>query len=468
MHPRSSPRRLQLRRGAITPLTILCLALLVGVTALVIDGGTLMEARRHAQAAADAAALAGAGDLYANYLSNEGIDVSGTAKASALATASANGFTNDGVQSTVTINTSPRSYQGGPNAGKTIPAGYIEVVLQYNATHLFSGVLGSSSSPIQARAVARGRCTPLNSNGVMALNLNVSAAVNVSSTGGLTVNGGLQANSGSSSGLQVNTSAKVTATQFILNPAMTGSSGGSGGLLGLILGLLGSVLSLLFGPGGSAANIVASLPAPDPLRFLTPPDQTKLITQPYTNLNITSGTKDLYPGVYNGGIKVSGFGTQVILHANSDGSPGIYYLSGQNGFQVSQFASLKTAAGETGGIMIYNDWSDSTDSINFNTFGTISLLPPASGLYRGLCIFCKRGTPSSPGPPVNLTANGSANVTGTIYAAHANVSLATNLSTNILGGQIIADTVKVSGFANIHINPGTDPTANQRQLGLVE
>jgi Flp pilus assembly protein TadG len=468
MRPCSLPCHPQLRRGTVTPLTILCLALLVGVTALVIDGGTLMEARRHVQAAADAAALAGADDLYANYLTNQGIDVGGTAQASALATASANGFTNDGVQSIVTVNTSPQKYQSGPNAGKTIPAGYIEVVIQYNATHLFSGVFGSATSPVLARAVARGRGSSLNSNGVTALNLSQAGALNVSSTGGLTVSGGIAISSSSSSPLQVSGSGKVTATQFILNPAMTGSGGGGGGgLLGAVLSLLGSVLSLLFGPGGTAPNILLSPAAPDPLRFLPAPDVTQLTTQ-YTNLNITSGTKDLYPGVYNGGIKASGLGTQVILHANSDGTPGIYYLNGPNGLQVTQWATVKTAAGETAGIMIYNNWSGSTDTINVNTFGSLSLFPPATGLYRGLTIFQKRGTSSSPAPPINLTANGTANVTGTIYAASASVSLATNLSTNVLGGQVIADTVNVGGLANVHINPGTQPTATQRQLGLVE
>ncbi len=468
MRPCSLPCQPQLRRGTVTPLTILCLALLVGVTALVIDGGTLMEARRHVQAAADAAALAGANDLYATYLSNQGIDVGGTAQASALATASANGFANDGVQSIVTVNTSPQKYQSGPNAGTTIPAGYIEVVIQYNVTHLFSGVFGSGSSPIQARAVARGRCSPLNSNGVMALNLSQAGALNVSSMGGLTVSGGIEISSSSSSALQVSGSGRVTATQFILNPAMTGSGGGGGGgLLGSILSLLGSVLSLLFGPGGTSPNIIPSPPAPDPLRFLPAPDPTQLTTQS-TNLNITSGTKDLYPGVYNGGIRVSGLGTQVILHANSDGTPGIYYLNGPNGLQVSQWATVKTASGETAGIMIYNNWNDSTDTINVNTFGSLSLFPPAIGLYRGLTIFQKRGTISSPGPPINITANGAANLTGTIYAANASVTLATNLSSNVMGGQVIADKVNVGGLANVHINPGTQPTATQRQLGLVE
>src|SRR5579872_78215 len=87
------------RGGSVTPLAVLSLTLLVSVVALVVDGGSLMEERRHAQATADAAALAAAADLYANYGTNGGADPKSTAAASAQAIANANGFTNDGVQS---------------------------------------------------------------------------------------------------------------------------------------------------------------------------------------------------------------------------------------------------------------------------------------------------------------------------------------------------------------------------------
>jgi hypothetical protein len=456
------------RRGAVAPLTVLCLALLVGVAALVIDGGTLMEARRHLQAAADAAALAGAENLYSKYLINHGHDYGGSASSSALAIASDNGYANDGIQSNVTVNTPGQTYQGGPNVGKTIPPGYIEVLIQYNAPHLFSGVFGAGTSPIRARAVARGCYRPLPNKGLFAMNLNQASALNVSSNGGLTVYGDIQVNSSNSSALQVNGSGPVTATQLILNSVPTGSGGGGGGLLGVILQSLGSILSLLFGPGGSAPNIVYSPPDPDPLRFLTPPDPSQLPTLPYQNLTISGGTWDLQPGVYNGGIRVSGFGTVVNLHANSDGTPGIYYLSGANGFQVSGAATVQTAASETAGIMIYNDWSDTTDAINVNTYGSINLIPPASGLYRGLSIFQKPGTSTSAGPLLTLNAQGTANVTGTIYASHAGVSLASNNSFNVMCGQVIADTVSVGGSANVQINPNGQPTASLRLLGLVE
>jgi uncharacterized membrane protein len=67
------------RRGAVTFWVVVCLGVIVGVVALGMDGGRMMDERRRAQAAADAAALAGAADLYNNYPSNKGADPGGSA-----------------------------------------------------------------------------------------------------------------------------------------------------------------------------------------------------------------------------------------------------------------------------------------------------------------------------------------------------------------------------------------------------
>src|SRR5262245_49405023 len=90
------------RRGAVAVLLAVSMIALLSVVALSLDGGSLLSERRHAQATADAAAMAAASDLYENFWTNNGLDPGGTAKASALQTAKANGYTNDGVTSIVT------------------------------------------------------------------------------------------------------------------------------------------------------------------------------------------------------------------------------------------------------------------------------------------------------------------------------------------------------------------------------
>src|SRR5207249_2591740 len=79
------------RRGTVIVLVAVCLTALLGVVALAVEGGLLMDNRRRAQAAADAAALAAAGELYQHYRVNQGRD-DGSARAGALATAAADGF----------------------------------------------------------------------------------------------------------------------------------------------------------------------------------------------------------------------------------------------------------------------------------------------------------------------------------------------------------------------------------------
>jgi hypothetical protein len=437
------------RRGGVTPLVVLSLALLVGVVALVVDGGSLLEERRHVQATADAAALAAAADLYANYASNQGKDSSGTALASALATAAANGYSNDGVNSVVTVTFSPQTYQDGPNKGNSIPAGYVEVIVQSNVGRTFSNFFASSAVPVKARAVARGQWTE-SSNKVLALNASASAAVNVSGTAAVNINGGLQVNSSSSSGITVSLLASLSASSLSLNNAVNG--------------LVGSLLTLL-GLGSSAVNY--GPPVADPLRYLPAPSISQLgLTTQGTNLTISGGTADLYPGVYNGGITISN-GASVTLHPNANGTPGIYYLQG-GGLTVTGPSSVAVVSGSTAGVMIYNNWQSSSDVINLSGTGSLVLTPPSSGTYQGVTIFQKRGTSASPAPTLTVAGSGNANVTGTIYAAYADVTLTANSGTNNVGGQIIADKISASGIGTLNIHPSGNPIARGRILGLVE
>lgn len=445
------------RRGTMTPLAILSLALLLSVVALVVDGGTLMEDRRHVQAVADAAALAAADDLFANYNTNQGTDSSGTAQASALAIAAANGFSNDGVQSVVTVNISPQAYQGGPNAGKALPAGYVEVIVQYNAGRLFSGMFGSNAIPIRARAVARGQWGPVG-NKMLSLNMAAKVGVGVNNFSKVNVNGGLLVNSNSSTAVDVQASASLSAALLSLNS-------GGGGLLGLVGNVLDALLGLLFPP---PAPIAYGPPAPDPFRSLPPPDpvQLNLSTQSSTTLNISGVSQNLYPGVYQGGINISN-GASVTLHPNADGSPGIYYLQG-GGLNVSGPSKLTMVAGNTAGVMIYNDWQSSSDAVNLKGTNSLILAPPSSGTYQGMTIFQKRGTSTSPAPTLTVLGAGNANIAGTIYVAYGNVTLEGLGGTNLVGGQVVADTVTANGLGKMNVDPSGKSTANTRTLGLVE
>src|SRR5437763_1432711 len=127
------------RGGNVAAVTAVCLIGILGVTALTMDGGLLMDKRRQVQAAADAAALAGASDLYYNWFSYYGKQdtPTQTAKAAALAEAKANGFENGVNGVTVDVRILPTT---GPFAGKD---GHVEVVISSSQKRFFSRLWGS-------------------------------------------------------------------------------------------------------------------------------------------------------------------------------------------------------------------------------------------------------------------------------------------------------------------------------------
>jgi uncharacterized membrane protein len=122
----------------------LSFGVLMAVLAVVTDGGILLVERRHAQATADAAALAAASVLYSNP-----DNVDDTARATALQVASDNGYINDAV-TPVVPNHPPIS---GLFANDPWCA---EVTVTRFVPRGFSGILGGGSIPVSARAVARG------------------------------------------------------------------------------------------------------------------------------------------------------------------------------------------------------------------------------------------------------------------------------------------------------------------------
>jgi hypothetical protein len=267
------------------------------------------------------------------------------------------------------------------------------------------------------------------------------------------------------SSLNINGSLRVNSDSVI---AIVGGLGSTISALGLILnsllgGLLGALLGLL-GLGGTPTQYVP--PAPDPLRYLAAPDPVALgLANRGTNLSYNSGNVDLYPGVYTGGLNVSGTAS-VTLHTNADGSPGIYYLQG-GGLNVSGSANVGTAAGETGGIMVFNAWSLLSDVLNIDSTGTVALSPPNSGPYKGLTLFQARGSLlGGNGPPITLTGYAGTKITGTVYGAYAPCHCHGKHKSCVLGGQHIVDSLSADGTVNV--NASGQPVANTRQVGLVE
>jgi Flp pilus assembly protein TadG len=406
------------RRGMVAAQVALCLTALAAVLALLVDGGLLLSERRHAQATADAAALAAASDLYYNWYTNQGADVGGTAKSSALSIGSKNGYTNDGTHSTVTVNIPPQS---GNFVNK---AGYAEVIVTWNQTRGFSAIYGSGTIPVSARAVAQGRSVSgasglpgillLGNSGTTLLGV-LNGTVDVTDSKGYAGNGGsIYVDSTGPNAVLMRENANVSAPSVYL--AQTGSAPPG-----------------VTATGGGVNTGAAQLP--DPLSYLPAPNAGNAPA----GINVVS--------LPNG---ISG---SMALTSNT------IYIVGGNGVSLNGFDTLTGS-----NVMLY--LTGSKASIDLAGNGAVTLSPMTTGPYAGITLFQARSDTNG----ARLVGNGNMNITGTIYAPAANVNAEANGTTNVFGSQIIAKSLALTGngTVNVDFDPDSQVVPATRAFGLVE
>jgi hypothetical protein len=483
------------RRATVAVVVAVCLVGLMGVAAVVLDGGVLQDDHCRLQAAADAAALAAAEDLFQHYTANNGLDPSGTAATSARTVASADGYT-DGSNATVTVNIPPTS---GNFVGK---AGYAEIIISTTRQRYFSRISGTAAIPVSARAVARGAWLPVG-DGIIVLDKSAKGALNAHGNGNMNVNGApvVVNSSDLDAAIGNGSSAVLTAPAFDVTGNYTTSGGAQ------FVGTMDT----------------GTRPIPDPLRFLPVPIPNNLPTGSMstvapsssgtvsgtassgtgTSLSVKDGfyfnssnsnshtssgngngngssssssssssgsssssssstgsgssgssgggnTYYLQPGVFVGGLKFGGQDSVVM-------APGIYYMEG-GGFSFSGQGSLTGT-----GVMIYNAAQSNSDNFTITGQGTVNLTPPTSGPYAGLLVFQDR-TASA---PVQISGNGYYNITGGVYAADALVQISGNGDTSI-GSQYISRTLDIGGNGGLNITWNPKQVPSTRIVSLVE
>jgi hypothetical protein len=411
------------RRGTVAVLAALCLIGILGFAALSLDGAMLYQDRRTTQAAADSAALAAAGSLFANWRTNQGLDPSKAAVTEALAAAAANGFSNDGVNSTVTVNIPPLS---GDHVGQ---AGYVEVIVQQFQQRAFSTIWGSSPVTVQARAVARGMWNPHN---VGILVLDPTSSGSLSSGGGslVTTNAKIIVDSNSPSAVSVNGGGSLTAPEFDITGSPGTSTSGGGAINGNVMS--------------------AQTPTPDPLAYLPEPDPSTMTVQSKNAVKLTNGKSlSLMPGVYQGGISVTG--------GNLTLAPGIYYMDG-GGFTFTGTGSLTA-----NGVMIVNAPQSNSDVVKITGTGTINLSPPTSGLYQGISLWQTRASTNT----LEVAGGGAGSVTGTFYAQHGTLKTSGGGGSSV-GSQYISWDVVLSGNGGFGIIWNPEGVAPMKDFQLVE
>jgi Flp pilus assembly protein TadG len=295
--------------------------------------------------------------------------------------------------------------------------GYIAVSATSTQPKLFSALWGAGNMSATATATARGIMS--NAAAIIVLAPSGSNAFTVTGNGGVNTNGGsIVVNSSDSKAATITGSESVYASE--IDVVGNYSTSGSGA----------------FVTAPVANNIKTGVTAtPDPLSGLPVPNPSSLTSQTYT------GQTTLQPGYYSSGISFSGSSGTITLQS------GIYYING--GFGDTGNANIVGT-----GVMIYN----ASQSFSITGNGNVTLSPMSSGTYAGITIFHNRTSNAD----VSITGNGNLNITGTIYAADAKLTVTGNGST--VGSRTISNTLVVTGNGSLNMS---STNRGITQIGLV-
>jgi hypothetical protein len=394
------------------------MVVLMGFLAMTLDVGAGNRERRIAQTAADAAALAGAAEIFRN-ITDPGVIIP-----AAQAEATRNGFNDADANVTVQV-----FYLPGPSTGPY--AGnpeYVEVQIDKTIPTIFGGIFNFASLTVHTRAVAGVGSYALNC--VYSLDPSGPKAIEVVNGGELTTNCGVSINSTNPNALDVNNSGQLN-TQ--------------GGGIAIAGGWTGN----------KTPSPTPSSGAPlfeNPLKDLTMPTVGACT---YNNFVVT-GTMTLSPGVYCGGITIATGSNTANLQ------PGLYIMNG-GGITVGTSGQM---FGDE--ITLINTF-DSTHVYKPFDFGTgckAKLTAPTSGDWKGILMFQDPAAPTGVTNTFACASDVDPELTGTIYFPTQTFFFdGSNTSTEIQG-TVIAQNVIVSGKVEV-INEKSNNSALQR-FTLVE
>jgi hypothetical protein len=437
-------KHIRSERGQALIIFALAAIALFGIVGLAIDGSAKFSDRRHAQNAADTAALAAA-LAKANALMDpansttpaecpppSGLpsDVCAALTTAALNLANENGYDNNAGKE-VDVYSPPISgyYTGDPS--------YVQVIIDSDVNTTFSRVVGIDQihNLVEAVAVAK-EGGPL-FDGASFVSLDPSpncgnGSFNVGGTGDIHLNGGgIFVNSNQSCGYS-QTSCAVTLE--ILGGAGISSAGST----------------ILQGCGTPAPDDTTKtqIVIPDEVYMPDEPDEcdTLGIYSNGSTLTLNPGKYYSFPPVHN---------KPVVLNS------GVYCIDANVSWSGSDFDSLDGTSGVTLYLTEGHDFS-----ININN--SIDLDPSSSGDYEGYVIIVN----GNQGSIEDCTINGGSNITidGTIFAPYCDITInGNNSSGSNFNAQVIGWDIKLNGGNTINFtyDPGIN-AENKRKIGLMK
>ena len=413
---------------------------LFAITGLAIDGSHKYSDRRHAQNAADTAAMAAAlakarGDPHWNL--------------QALDRAMANGYDDDHLNSEVEIHNPPISgiYQGSSDVRFT-PEDYIQVIITSRRDTWFMRVLGINDFTNVVQAVASTRAGndhfTFGGNAIVALSPE-GCALRAQGTTEVVVNGGgLYSNSSDSCAFQ-----KTTCSGSI----DVNDDHGNTGTITMVGGAHLNIGCWDTNNAALSAGGIKQYSFPPPYQEIAPP---AVCSDPLVNIGGNPSTITLSPGHYGNMPPKPNMKDITLL-------PGVYCID--NEIRIGSTDNFRVSGSVPGtfpalpGVFLY---VQSGGSFTFNGGADVNIwginqqsvdADPSLAPYKGYLIYAAPNYALDPSGLPNCTVNGgsTSQYQGTIYAPYCNLNLSGN-SGMVLNSQVIGYTVDMAGASGVTLN----------------
>jgi hypothetical protein len=412
------------RSGQAGIFVVLNLTVLFGVLGLSVDLGWAYFRRQAAQTAADAAAMAAV-----VYATQQGFTCGVNGVVCAASTpcanpnvsppttdfqvgclyAGSNGYLNGGSKG---VSMSGNSTAPPGVTGNT-PAYWVQATISEHIFNLFGSFGGMSAFNINATATAGIATTPPGAC-VYVLDPSVSNAFSIGGSAEVTATCGIFVHSSSPNAFSINGNPTVNAAQILVNGG--GTSGKS----------------------TPEPTFHSPTPIDDPLSILPMPPVPS--TCDHTSFSTSGGGPAIEPGVYCGGISITGSGPVTF-------NPGLYILNG-GGFSANGSGTITGT-----GVTFFNTGKSpyTASSITFGGSAKLILSAPTTGTYQGMLFLQDRDlSPAYTGDNA-ISGTSDSVFTGTLYFPSTSVTFKGTSTQSYTA--IVAKTVTFVGTSKLKNDP---------------